>query len=173
MSRNAAEGYQIYRDLYERGINLIFLKERALDTDNFRKTQQLSMTGHEITDVFLEACNKVLWLLAESQIKSAFEAAETEVTLLHKRVSEGVKEACKQWDQDELLGKPHEKRKPGRQKGAVVTTQKSVDAKRVILRHAKDFGGSLSDAEVQKLAGISRNSYYKYKSELKQEGAQA
>lgn len=169
MSRNAAEGYQIYRDLYERGINLVFIKERALDTDNFRKTQQLSMTGHEITDVFLEACNKVLWLLAENQIKSAFEAAETEVTLLHKRVSEGMKEACKQWDEDELLGRPHEKRKPGRQKGAVVTTHKSLDAKRVILRHSKDFGGSLSDPDCIKLAGCSRNAFYKFKRELKQE----
>lgn len=35
-----------------------------------------------------------------------------------------------------------------------------------IERHAKEFGGSLSDPEVIKLAGISRNSYYKYKREL-------
>ena len=32
--------------------------------------------------------------------------------------------------------------------------------------YSKDFGGSLSDKDVMKLAGISPNTYYKYKSEL-------
>ena len=41
--------------------------------------------------------------------------------------------------------------------------------KELIKKHSKDFGGSLCDAEVIKIAGISRNSYYKYKRELKYE----
>ena len=54
-------------------------------------------------------------------------------------------------------------------KGAKLTTKKSVASKEVILKHSKDFNGSLSDDDCIKLASISRNSYYKYKAELKQQ----
>jgi predicted DNA-binding transcriptional regulator AlpA len=41
--------------------------------------------------------------------------------------------------------------------------------KPIIKQHSKDFGGSLTDAEVMKLTGLARNTYYKYKRELKAE----
>ena len=34
-------------------------------------------------------------------------------------------------------------------------------------KHSKDFGGTLDDHDVIKLCSCSRNSYYKYKRELK------
>ena len=37
---------------------------------------------------------------------------------------------------------------------------------------SKDFNGTNTDSEVIKLAGISRNSYYKYKAELKEATAE-
>ena len=39
--------------------------------------------------------------------------------------------------------------------------------KEAIKKYSKDFDGSLGDAEVMTLAGVSRKSYYKYKKELK------
>ena len=45
--------------------------------------------------------------------------------------------------------------------------KKSLHCKAIILKHSKDFGGSLEDPEVIKLCGCSRNSYYKYKKEIK------
>ena len=42
-----------------------------------------------------------------------------------------------------------------------------MEAKEAIKKYSKSFGGVLSDNEVMKLAGCSRNSYYKYKKELK------
>jgi ACT domain-containing protein len=42
-----------------------------------------------------------------------------------------------------------------------------LSCKSIILKHSKDFGGSLEDPEVIKLCGCSRNSYYKYKKEIK------
>ena len=39
----------------------------------------------------------------------------------------------------------------------------------IILKNSKDFNGTNSDSEVIKIAGISRNSFYKYKAELKKE----
>ena len=92
--------------------------------------------------------------LAKEQIQLAFDQSEKEVKDLHQRTSEGIKTA-------KLNGK-----QIGQPKGAKLTTKKSIAAKQIIKQHAKEFGGSLSDPEVIKLAGISRNSYYKYKREL-------
>jgi len=69
-------------------------------------------------------------------------------------------------------------RKEGKQIGRVKSASRGVDfkeyekttkAKSLILKYSKDFCGTLPDAEVIKLAGCCRNSYYKYKRELKKE----
>ena len=52
-------------------------------------------------------------------------------------------------------------------KGATLNIKKKAPAKEIILKHSKDFYGTLSDSEVIKLTGLSRNTYYKYKKELK------
>ena len=36
LSRNADEGFKVYQELFNRGVNLIFLKESTLNTDNFK-----------------------------------------------------------------------------------------------------------------------------------------
>lgn len=156
MSRNAEEGFQVYKELYERGVNLIFLKESTLNTENFRKTAQISMTGIDFTDAIIKGVNEALMILAENQIKSAFETAQHEVDFLHQRTSEGVRRA-------QANGK-----RVGLEKGAKLTTKKSIKSKELILKHSKDFQGSLSDVECMKLIGLARNTYYKYKNELRE-----
>lgn len=158
MSRNADDGYKKYEELYNKDINLIFLKERHIDTSTYRDAlnQQIATTGNEIADTYIEATNKVLMILAKQQIKLAFEQSQKEVDDLHKRTSEGMQTA-------KLNGK-----QIGRAKGAIIITKKSVEAKKVIQKHSIDFGGSLTDKEVmQMIGGISRNTFYKYKKELK------
>lgn len=158
MSRNADDGFKDYEKLYNKGVNLIFLKERHIDTETYKNAlnQRIAITGNEIADTYIDATNKVLMILAKQQIKLAFEQAEKEVNDLHKRTSEGMKTA-------KLNGK-----QIGRVKGSAITTKKSVAAKKIIEKHSIDFGGSLTDKEVmQMIGGISRNSYYKYKRELR------
>ena len=159
MSRNAEEGFTEYQQLYNDGINLVFLKEHHIDTATFKSalSQQIELTGNEIADEYIKATNNVLMILAKQQIRLAFEQAQKEVDDIHNRTSEGLKTA-------KLNGK-----RVGRQQGETVTTKKSVAAKQIILKHSIDFGGSLTDKEVmQMIGGISRNTYYKYKKELKQ-----
>lgn len=157
MSRTASEGFDLYKKLYEQGVRLVFIKEPHLSTDIYRESLEngLKTTGNDIADIYIEATNKVLMLLAEKQIIAAFDKAQQEVEYLHKRTSEGLMTA-------KLNGK-----RVGRQNGETVETKKAKTAKEIIKKHSKDFGGSLSDPEVQRLAGISRNSFYKYKAELK------
>ena len=57
--------------------------------------------------------------------------------------------------------------KIGRPTGTTLTTKKVLECMTIIKKHSKDFGGSLEDPDVIKLCGCSRNSYYKYKHELK------
>ncbi|MFR4518197.1 MAG: hypothetical protein ACLT4J_14530 [Dorea sp.] len=39
----------------------------------------------------------------------------------------------------------------------------------VISTHCKAFGGTLDDAECMKLTGLARNTYYKYKRQIREE----
>lgn len=63
-------------------------------------------------------------------------------------------------------------KKNGKQIGAVkgkkLTTRKSIEAKELILKYNKGFGGSLSNEETWELIGISKMTFYKYKKELQQ-----
>ena len=165
MSRNAQEGYKDYKMLYELGIHLIFLNEPLINTSVFDSTKSnlLSIqveTGNEAVDNFfkgnIELINNFLMALAEEQIKAAFEQSEKEVTDLHSRISQGMREAKRNGVHIGLT------------KGTTLTTKKSIECKAIIKKHSKDFGGSLEDPDVIKLCGCSRNSYYKYKKEAKE-----
>jgi DNA invertase Pin-like site-specific DNA recombinase len=158
MSRNAEEGFQTYESMFNRGINLVFLKEPHINTDTYKKAMQnqVQMTGSTV-DLILEGVNKYLLALAKEQIKLAFEQSEKEVADLQQRTREGIQTA-------RLNGK-----QIGQEQGKKLTTKKCKDCKPIILKHSKDFNGTLDDTEVMKLTGLSRNTYYKYKRELKQE----
>ncbi len=157
MSRNADEGCEAYEELFDRGVNLVFLKEPHINTSVFREAlaKSVPMTGTDI-DFILDGVNKYLVAVAKSQIRIAFEQAQAEVDNLHRRTKEGLETA-------RLNGK-----QIGMKEGTKLTTKKSVAAKETILKHSKDFNGTLDDAEVMKLTGLARNTYYKYKKELRE-----
>lgn len=157
MSRNAEEGIEAYEALYNRGVNLIFLKEHHLDTDTYKKSLNglVSMTNSNV-DFILEGVNKYLMALAKEQIRLGFLQAEKEVEDLHQRTKEGIETA-------RLNGK-----QIGGKVGSKYNVKKSQQAKEQIKKYSKDFDGSLDDAEVITLTGISRKTYYKYKKELRE-----
>lgn len=159
MSRNAEEGVQLYMDLFDREINLIFLKERYIDTSVYKTAveQTIGSTGNEIADIYVEATNRVIKLLAEKQIVKAFEQAQKEVDDLSERTKEGIETARRHGKQI------------GHQAGVGIVTKKSIRAKELIKKHNRTFGGSLTNEETWKMIGISKTSFYKYKMELEVE----
>lgn len=159
MSRNKEDGVILYMELFNRGVNLLFIKESYINTDVYRSTieQTIGTTGNDIADIYIEATNKVIRLLAEKQIIKAFEQSEKEVNDLHKRTSEGIETA-------KMNGK-----QIGQKPGAKLITRKSIEQKEIIRKHSVDFGGTLNDIECMKLTGLSRNTFYKYKREIKAE----
>lgn len=158
MSRNADEGFELYQDLFNRGIELIFIKEQHINTTTYKQalTNNVQLTGTTV-DYILEGINKYLLALAKEQIKLAFIQSEKEVKDLQQRTKEGIEVA-------RLNGK-----QIGQVKGTKLTTKKSIQAKEQIQKYSKDFNGTLKDTEVMKLIGVARNSYYKYKRELLEE----
>jgi len=155
MSRNSDEGFALYENLYNKGVNLIFLKEHHIDTDTYKNAleKNISMTGTNV-DFILNGINKYLLALAREQIYLAFEQSEKEVEDLHQRTKEGIETA-------RLNGK-----QIGQKPGAKLTTQKSIEMKDKIVKMSKNFNGNMSDKEVMEILGIARNTYYKYKGEL-------
>ena len=164
LSRDAESGAALYEELYQKGVNLIFLNEPHCNTDCYKQAAAASVlpTGNEIADVYIAATNRVLMLLAKRQIAIAFEQAEKERLDLRSRVRDGMR-AAKEEAARHGIEKTY-----GLAAGTKLTTRKSVAAKEIIRKHSKDFNGTLKDTEVIKLCGISRNTFYRYKRQLKE-----
>ncbi len=176
MSRNADEGFEIYQKLFERGVDLVFLKEPHINTETFKKALEGQINLHlesgdsktdDLVKGISDAINKYLLALAKEQIRIAFEQAEKEVEDLHQRTREGIREVKARNERIALGVEQGDIKQIGRKTGDKLTTKKSIAAKETIIKYSKDFDGNLADSEVMKLTGLSRNTYYKYKRELK------
>lgn len=173
MSRTADEGYQLYMQLLNDGIELVFINEPHISTAYYKNMQakkvSIANSGKESVDKLI---NTVLDAITEFQndetrekIRVAFEQAQKEVDDLHTRIAAGI-ETTK--ENNKLL--PESERKQiGRFKGQKVETKKAKDAKIKIRKMSKDFDGNMSDVEILDILPISRNSFYKYKRELQLE----
>lgn len=164
MSRNATEGFDLYQDFFNRGVELVFIKEPQINTSTYKQATERQISGittgdamaDELVEGITTAVNRYMMRLAQRQIQLAFDQAEKEVQDLHQRTKEGIETA-------RLNGK-----QIGQQAGRKLNVKKEAPAKETILKHSKDFNGTLNDAEVMKLTGLARNTYYKYKRELKE-----
>lgn len=158
MSRLADEGVQIYFELHQNGIQLIFLKEHYIDTSVYEENlkDKIELQGTDEDEIF-RGLNNYFRKLAERQIRIAFEQSAKEVLDLQQRTKEGIETA-------RLNGK-----QIGRKPGSRFHVKKEAPAKEMILKCSRDFGGVFGDAECMKFAGISRNTFYKYKKELRLE----
>lgn len=165
MSRNAEEGMEVYEELYSRGVNLVFLKEPHINTEVYREktrrqVERITGTGSAATDKLInsvmDALQEYTIDLAREQVRLAFEQSEKEVKDLQQRTREGLQTA-------RLNGK-----RPGLKKGQKIETNKAKAAKKKIIELSRDFEGSNTDDEVRAIIGVARNTYYKYKAEIRE-----
>lgn len=155
MSRNAEEGTDLYMDLYDKGINLVFLKEAYINTDVYKKQleNKVQLTGTNV-DAILEGVNNYFKLLAAEQIKIAFDQSEKEVKDLRQRTAEGIQTAKNNGKQI------------GAVKGKKLTTKKSIEAKDKIKKHSPTFGGNMTVKDCIEFCKVTEKTYYKYVNEL-------
>ncbi len=162
MSRNADDGFSLYQTLFQKDVDLVFLKEPHINTAVYREAAEKQIdtiqTGDAATDELMAAItagiNRYMLRLAERQIQLAFDQAQKEVDDLHQRTREGIETA-------RLAGK-----QIGGVPGRKLNVKKATSAKEQIMKYSRTFNGTLSDAECLKLIRISRNSFYKYKREM-------
>ena len=166
MSRNAQEAIELYEQLYDQGISLVFLKEPHINTEVYKeaiskhinvKTDSHNPALGTLYSHLIAAINDYTKAIAREQIKLVFEQAEKELIDHRQTTIEGIQVA-------KQAGK-----KVGISKGTKLITQKSIEAKKIILKHSRHFGGDLTNKEVMCLADISENSFYKYIKELQAE----
>lgn len=165
-SRNAEEAVKEYKELYELGIELEFLKEPHINSSVYRQASNRqikintdSMDGDtaKLIDTVVNGLNDYLFAVAEKQIFLAFEHAQKERELLSQRTSEGLKQA-------KLMGS-----KVGRQKGQRVETKKQKKAKKYIRANYKACGGFLTATECMRVIGVTKSTFYRYINEMREE----
>ena len=162
MSRNAAEGIQLYMELYEKGIELVFLKEPHINTATYKQalSSTVDLVGNEIADIYIKATNKVLRMLAIKQIELAFVQSEKEITDIKQHTKEGIETARR-------AGK-----RIGAQTGDKNPHKKKAPAIKFIKEHSVRFGGDLNDEQCARAAGICRKTLYNYVREMQEEDQQ-
>lgn len=155
MIRKANEGIKLYMDLYDQGVELVFLKEAYINTAVYKKQleNKVQLTGTNVDEI-LKGVNNYFKLLAAEQVKIAFDQSEKEVKDLRQRTAEGILTARANGKQIGLV------------KGTKLTTKKSIKAKEIIKKNNKAFGGSLNDKDTITLCGIDKNTFYRYKKQL-------
>ncbi len=165
-SRNAEEAIVEYKELYELGIELEFLKEPHINSKIYRDaserkiniaTEGMDAETAALINTVIGGLNEYLLSVAEKQIYLAFEHAQKERELLAKRTSEGLKQA-------KLMGS-----KVGRQPGQKLETRKAKRAKRIIRNHYELLGGELTATQCITLAQITKSTFYRYLTEMRQE----
>lgn len=162
MSRNSQEGFNLYQELYNEGIDLIFLKEPQVNTTKYKEALKKSfeMTG-DIVDYILEGINKYNMALVKRDIEIAFDQAQKEVDDLRQRTKEGI-----------AIARVEGKRTDGTwgtKKGTKLTTKKELEAKKKMREFLLDPNNKLKDKDIMALVGVTRNTYYKYKKEIMEE----
>jgi DNA invertase Pin-like site-specific DNA recombinase len=164
--RNAEEAISTYKELYNLGIELEFLKEPHINLSVYREaltrkinisTESMDDETAKLIDTVIDGLNDYLFAIAEKQVFLAFNAAQAERDLLSKRTSEGLKQA-------KLLGS-----KVGRQEGQVLVTKKSKKAKKIIRKYYKLFGGNLSATQTYAIANITKSTFYRYLEQMREE----
>ena len=169
-SRNAEEAIVEYKELYNLGIELEFLKEPHINSKIYRDaserkieiaTEGMDDETAQLINTVIGGLNDYLLSVAEKQIYLAFEHAQKERELLSQRTSEGLKKA-------KLMGS-----KVGRHPGQKLVTRKSKRAKRIIRKHYSLFGGELTATQCFTLAQITKSTFYRYLDEMREEDRQA
>ena len=155
MARTSESGFKTYEFLFNKGVDLIFIKEPQINTTTYKKAKDKSIPlTNTAVDFILEGINNYLLALAREQIILAFSVAQKETDDLKQKTKEGLLTA-------KLSG-----RTLGHRKHTPLIHKQSLLDKNIILKHSKTFNGSLSDVDVMKMCKCSRKTYYKYKKEL-------
>jgi len=174
MSRDAVSGFETYKALYDRGVDLAFIKAEHLNTKLFRQKVQTQIesvtTGDAKTDKLLnaiiDALNEFMMSVVQEQIAVEFRKAENEIENLSIRTSEGLKShgATNVKDAD---GNIIEQGSISRSRtGRTYTSSKKKKALEIIRKKSFRYDGTMNDVEIMRAYDIPKSTFYAYLKEL-------
>lgn len=184
MARNAAEGFECYEQLYNAGVQLVFVKDPHCNTEKYREAlarqEAIAQAGaaldgrmkgaaEKLMGNMLSALHDFMLDLVREDVYRAFEEAQHEVEYLRQRTREGMAAVKARNARIEAGEEDGELRQIGQQAGRKLNVKKAATSKEAMLKHCLDFGGSLTDAEVMAMLHISKPTFYKYKREIREE----
>ena len=107
--------------------------------------------------------NKIMMNKVEQDIYAAFEQAQLENDIRKQNTKEGIQTA-------KLSGKAVG---GTANKGKIYSTKKGENAKAIIRKHSKSFGGTLNNEELKQMCNVSEPTLLKYKKEIRTEMIEA
>lgn len=203
---DAEEGFRTYQDLYNKGIDLIFLQEPHINTESYREAMKGSINvdissgdkaTNDLVNAIMDALNRFMMEKVQDDIKRAFEKSHSENEARSRRQKQGIKERQKHNAELEVLYgddavNRDDYKQIGRAAGDKLKIKKADPIKALIRKYSRDFDGDNTDPEVMAIlkdktvkvpvrkrsgkeeyrevsAKLSRNTYYKYKNQIRGE----
>ncbi|MFI3210969.1 MAG: recombinase family protein [Peptostreptococcaceae bacterium] len=135
-TRQADEGYNVYKKLMENGIELKFLDNPTVSTDYIKNLLNIAEEQERVAKVTLEAIIKILLTVELDRV-------ERERQILVKRIKDGIKASDK---------------KSGREKGQLM--KMSEELKEDIEKYLRDR--TIKQVDLMKKYKLTRNTLIKY-----------
>lgn len=161
LSREPDKMLAYYRDLSEKGVNLIFLNQPYMNTEVFMPPYRDLLS--RIPDSEQDLVRGSLYRILAVQITRVLEKTWEDLQTQRSQMRESFEQAKKEMGQ---TGKARSKRYESR---------KSFMVKELIRKYNQNYDGSMNDVQTMEqirndMGTISRNTYYKYKKELSEDG---
>ena len=161
LSREPEKLLEYYRELAEKGVNLIFLRQPYMNTEVFMPAyrdllNRIPASEHDLV-------RGSLYRVLAVQITRVLEKNWEDLQMQRSHMRESFEKAKKEKDQN---GKARSKRYESR---------KSFMVKELIRKYNQNYEGGMNDVQTMEqirndMGTISRNTYYKYKKELSEDG---
>ncbi len=163
LSRNSQELFGYYKELSDRGVNLIFINQPFMNTDLYLSVynemiSQSPVSEHPVIKNSLEQ-------LLQTQISKVLEKSWEDLQAQRSHMKESYEQAKAQ------------EKQPGAVRTKRYESRKSFMVKELIRKYNQNYDGFMNDVQTMdqirsEMGTISRNTYYKYKKELMEDEKQ-
>jgi DNA invertase Pin-like site-specific DNA recombinase len=155
LAGSSDKAFEEYSFLLTEGVVVVFIHSPYLNTDAYKNAfEAFIMRNEPYDEAILLKIKECVFALINEQINLTFKAIQRISDFRSERTKEGIVEARKNGKQ--IGGKP----------GKKLNIKKAGKAKAIIRQFSVTFGGDMNDTACAKLAGVSRNTFYKYKREI-------
>ncbi len=157
LSRDAQELFGYYKDLSDRGVNLIFISQPFMNTDIYLSIYKEMISQSPVSEH--PVIKNSLQQLLQAQISKVLEKSWEDLQAQRSHMKESFEQAKAQ------------DRQPGTVRTKRYESRKSFMVKELIRKYNQNYDGFMNDVQTMdqirsEMGTISRNTYYKYKKEL-------